>query len=146
MGVSRFRQNYIRIPIEFPTRNLVLEIHKGLITGFIFDPSRSTIDVYIQNYGIEYSANARHFSLGDGKLIKIMPNISVTNALTIAIYEELFNAKLVSRTPYVPELGQKMGFSDDFDYEHSTIDSPGCDIEGADFLSRMPLAHCSRSR
>ena len=69
--------------------------------------------------------------------MKITPHISVPNAKkTIQIYKELFDAKLLDHMPFTKEIGQGMGFPDDFDYENSTmhavLDFSGTEVYIAD--------------
>ena len=48
----------------------------------------------------------------------------------IELYKDLFGAKVVEHRPFTKEVGAQMGWSDDFDYENSTMHAE-LDIEGA---------------
>lgn len=48
----------------------------------------------------------------------------------IELYKELFGAKLVDHTPFTEETGLYFGFSEDFNYENSTMHAI-LDINGA---------------
>jgi uncharacterized glyoxalase superfamily protein PhnB len=64
--------------------------------------------------------------------LKVIPYISVPNAMkAIAVYEELFDARLVDRMPFDEAVGASMGLPDDFDYENSTMHAV-LDFSGAE--------------
>ncbi len=48
----------------------------------------------------------------------------------IELYKELFGAKVVDHQPFSKEVGAQMGWSDDFDFENSTMHAE-LDIDGA---------------
>ncbi|KKK46392.1 hypothetical protein LCGC14_1197860 [marine sediment metagenome] len=55
-------------------------------------------------------------------MARAIPYLLVKNGRkTIELYENMFDAKLISHQPFTKEMGQKFGFPDDFDYENSTI-------------------------
>jgi uncharacterized glyoxalase superfamily protein PhnB len=55
-------------------------------------------------------------------MVKVIPAVSVPRAIdTIELYKELFDAKLVTRMPFNPEMGANFGLPEDFDYENSTM-------------------------
>ena len=63
-------------------------------------------------------------------MTKIMPHLSVENGRkAIELYEDLFGAQLVRHEKFTPEIGQRFGFPDDFDYEASTLHA-WLDIQG----------------
>ena len=74
--------------------------------------------------------------------MKITPHISVPNAKkTIEVYKELFDVKLVDHMPFTKEIGQGMGFPEDFDYEtstmHAVLDFSGTEVYIADSMGPM---------
>ena len=55
-------------------------------------------------------------------MTQIIPFILAENAkLCIELYQDLFGAELVSRSPFDVEVGHQFNFPDDFDYENSTM-------------------------
>ena len=74
--------------------------------------------------------------------MKITPHISVANAKkTIEVYKKLFGAKLVDHMPFTKEVGQGMGFPENFEYENSTmhavLDFSGVEVYIADSMAPM---------
>lgn len=64
-------------------------------------------------------------------MVNAVPYIQVKNAkTTIKKYKELFEAILVDHMPFDPNIGAQFGFSEDFDYENSTMHAV-LDIGGA---------------
>jgi PhnB protein len=49
----------------------------------------------------------------------------------IELYKKVFNAKIVSHEPFSTEMGEQMGFPEDFDYANSTMHAE-LDIFGSD--------------
>jgi PhnB protein len=74
------------------------------------------------------------------KMVKINPYLLVKNGKeSIKLYEELFGAKQIEHMPFTKEVGTQFGFSDDFDYENSTMHAE-LEIGGATFmLSDNPM-------
>jgi PhnB protein len=65
-------------------------------------------------------------------LVKAIPYLVVPKAKeAIELYKKVFDAKLVSHEPFSKEMGDQMGFSDDFDYPNSTMHAE-LDISGSD--------------
>jgi PhnB protein len=55
-------------------------------------------------------------------MVKVIPSIIVKNAKqTLAVYEDLFGAKTLSRMPFNPELASQTGLPEGFDFENSTM-------------------------
>jgi uncharacterized glyoxalase superfamily protein PhnB len=72
--------------------------------------------------------------------MKITPHISVKNAKkTIEIYKQLFGAKLIDHMPFDKNIGESMGFPEEFDYKNSTmhavLDFNGTEVYIADSMS-----------
>lgn len=76
--------------------------------------------------------------------MKVIPYISVPNAMkAIAVYEKLFDARLVDRMPFDETVGASMGLPDDFDYENSTmhaaLDFSGAEVYISDSMGEAAL-------
>lgn len=55
-------------------------------------------------------------------MIEVVPYIIPQNSLkAIKLYEELFNAKLISHQPFSKDVGEKFGFPANYDYKNSTM-------------------------
>lgn len=55
-------------------------------------------------------------------MTKAIPYLLVKNGRkAIKLYEDIFDAKLIHHEPFNKEMGQNFGFSDDFDYDNSTM-------------------------
>jgi PhnB protein len=54
--------------------------------------------------------------------MKNRPSLSVKNGLeAIKLYEKMFDAKLVMREKFTPEIGKEFGIPEDYDYGNSTM-------------------------
>jgi PhnB protein len=66
------------------------------------------------------------------KMVKAIPYLVVPKAKeAIELYKKVFDAKVVSHEPFSKEMGEQMGFPDNFDYVNSTMHAE-LDIFGSD--------------
>jgi PhnB protein len=55
-------------------------------------------------------------------MVKIIPYLLVSNGKeAISLYKTIFNAQLITHQPFSSEIVEQMGYSEDYDYENSTM-------------------------
>jgi PhnB protein len=79
-------------------------------------------------------------------MVKAIPYLLVENGKkAIKLYEDLFEAKVVSHQPFTKEIGKEFGMPDDFDYKNSTMHAE-LEIGGAEvYLSDNPMGRGSKT-